>query len=190
MKVWIALLALLLFSLGTTQSTERSSSPTLYIEIDARFSPLQRIIIENDIDRWQTLLGDRVHLINIFNKQMPGRFKDHQKPINRIFMWKINKTKEELGEEKLRDSFGILAEVDADSEGCGSNIIVFDSLSSADYRKVILHEIGHLLGEHHSTHYGDLMYPYVWGQRDVVDHRLLASVCARYGGIVEGGVCR
>ncbi len=180
---------MMFFSVGMREPDE-PSAPTIYIGIDVRFSVEQQNKIKNNIDRWQRALGDVVHIVPIWNQRAPGKVRDNDKPINHNFMWSVDRSREELGDAAFIKSFGNLAEVDNDHVGEGCNILMYRHIETADFSKINLHELGHVLSVQHSERYGSIMYPYVWGQTDQLDDESISQACHHYGGKVQHHICQ
>lgn len=168
------------FFSSASPSNTTPSPHSLYIYVDDRFTPQQEKRIKEAAKDWEEVGEGSFKVTFIWKQHFIGKWRQHQKPARTIYMWWVERSRDELGDKKYHDSYDDLAEVTDDDVG-GTDIIVYHDLQEQQFKTVILHEFGHIVGLNHTEVKGRLMYPYVREMCPCIDSDAAASFCLLYG---------
>lgn len=133
----------------------------LILQIDKNFSYSERVELLKAMRTMEGAISYKLRLIPQWNQPQPGIYRNVPYPMEGIFVWKLPRNYEHLG-VKTEEYGGYLGLTLFEKRTKAAYIIFFDDLDLEKFYRVMLHELGHLLGLSHTPkniHEPTLMHP-------------------------------
>lgn len=129
------------------------------VHIDDSFSATEKKAISKSFNDWMYVSNYSISFVLHWNEPNPGPYKDNKMTDNGIFLWKIDKTSEQLSDSELKEWATYRGVWQTERSGSG-NIIIFSHITNDEFYQIVTHEIGHMLGlGHMPVKYKTLMHP-------------------------------
>lgn len=128
--------------------------------IDEAFVGYEQKAISKAFNDWMSASNHTIYFTLVWNMPKPGLYKTHKMTSGSIFLWKLDKTSDQISDADLKNWDTYLGVWDSKSTNSG-NIIIFSHVIKKAFYKIVAHEIGHMLGLVHTNMKHDaLMHPH------------------------------
>lgn len=157
-------------------------SQPIILNIDDDFTKDQQNQIVMAISSWENSSRGKISFIYYFGQLKPGLLKNFYKknyPDSSIFLWKITSDKQ-LNSELVEDTKNYAGVYD-EKGNVGIFMKKFIYPQNKNFYKVILHELGHVLGMKHIAGVDNVMNPNVYDMTDCITELDSEQLCLIYG---------
>lgn len=130
------------------------------IRIDPTFDSQQMMAIQSVFNRWQTASDNVVTFKPIWSFPRPGFYKDvYRDNTGNIYMWYLDKDRKHFTTKQIMDFWENGGFVNYKEHNPTAHVVIFKDQPKSAFIRIVLHEIGHLIGLQHIENKTAVMHP-------------------------------